>query len=176
MPQEINLIVSVNPQGVIAVDGKVPWKKIEDLKRFRDITSGSTLIMGRKTWDSMGQRHLPGRRSIIISRTQQMGVRSAKSVEEALSMAGNFGWDNTGPSCTTWKNPSIWVIGGSEMYNLFLPLATLIDLTVVFEDVPEGEKRYFRSYSTSGIEGFKLLSTSFNSADLTLTHLRFKRI
>ena len=123
--RDIAFIVARADNGVIARDGQVPWRIREDLKRFVAHTSGTPMIMGRKTFESL-PRLLKGRRHIVLTRDrrwQGKGAEVAHSVEEALALAGDG---------------DISVIGGAEIFELFEPLATRFELTEVHEDT-EGD-------------------------------------
>jgi dihydrofolate reductase len=165
----MKMIVAVSPTGVIGVLGQIPWKKSADLKRFKAVTMGGTLIMGRKTFDSMGRRQLPGRHTIILSRAVHEGVASAQSLEGALEQAAE-------------KGKPVWVVGGSEVYELALPLVSEIDLTLVGDySLPDPlpvtlEVTYFQPYRI-GLEayGFTLHSNEPNPEDDTLYHRRYVR-
>ena len=125
----ISLVVAASRNGVIGRDGGLPWHISSDLKLFKQITMGKPVIMGRKTWDSLPRKPLPGRRNIVISRKTDFplqGAESARTVGEALALA-NIG------------NPhEVSVIGGGEIYRLFWPLADQIYLTEVDLEV-EGD-------------------------------------
>jgi len=117
----ITLVVARASNGVIGKDGGLPWHISADLKRFKALTMGTVLVMGRKTFDSL-PKVLPGRRHIVITRDHGWradGVEVAHSGEEALAMAG------TEP---------VSVIGGADIFALFLPLADRIELTEVLAD------------------------------------------
>ncbi|MES2119383.1 MAG: dihydrofolate reductase [Pseudomonadota bacterium] len=118
----ITLVVARAQNGVIGRNGKLPWHLPADLKRFKALTMGSVMIMGRKTFDSLPGL-LPGRRHIVLTRDPTWsapGAEVAHSVDEALAVAG------TEPMS---------VIGGAELFALFLPLADRIELTEVLEEV-----------------------------------------
>lgn len=104
---------------VIGGNGAIPWDLPADRRRFRELTMGHQVIMGRKTWESIG-RPLPGRRNIVLSRRPDFraeGCMVAGSLEEALRMcAGDDG---------------VFICGGEELYRLALPLADTIYLTLV---------------------------------------------
>ena len=105
---EVGLIVATDRQGVIGLGGGLPWRLPRDLKRFRSLTWGHPLIMGRKTFDSIG-RLLPGRTSIVLSRSNAWnapeGVLKARDLDDAHAQAATL--DPNGP---------IWIIGGGEIY------------------------------------------------------------
>src|SRR5882672_1666299 len=96
------MIYAMSPEGVIGVHGKIPWRYPGDLKRFKRLTTGSTVIMGRATFESIG-RPLPGRRNVVVtSRLADVpGIQCARSIDEALSLAGDA---------------DIWFIGGARIY------------------------------------------------------------
>jgi dihydrofolate reductase len=115
----VSIIVAADERGGIGLGGRMPWHLPADLKRFKSLTMGKPIVMGRKTWDSIG-RPLPGRRSIVVSRQPGLeldGAEIAGSVEEAVRIAGDV--------------PETCVIGGAEIYRLALPLAQVIHLTRV---------------------------------------------
>ncbi len=105
---------------VIGRDGALPWKLPEDMKFFRALTTGNPIVMGRKTWESLG-RPLPNRRNIVISRTMTAvaGMEVVGSVEElhALGLSGD-----------------VFIIGGAEIYRLLMPQCAAVYLTVLTAD------------------------------------------
>ena len=118
----ITLVVARASNGVIGTGGGLPWHISADLKRFKALTMGSVLMMGRKTFESL-PKVLPGRRHIVITRADDWsaeGVEVAHGVDEALTIAGD------GP---------VSVIGGADIFHLFLPIADRIELTEVLADV-----------------------------------------
>jgi dihydrofolate reductase len=125
----ISLVVAASRNGVIGKDGGLPWHISSDLKLFKQITMGKPVIMGRKTWDSLPRKPLPGRRNIVISRKADQpteGAEFVRGVDEALAAA------------KVDHPPEIAVIGGGEIYRLFWPLADQVYLTEVDLDV-EGD-------------------------------------
>ena len=118
----ITLVVARASNGVIGRDGGLPWHISADLKRFKALTMGSVLVMGRKTFASLPGL-LPGRRHVVLTRDSDWnsaGVEIARNVDEALAMA---------------NNEPVSVIGGAEIFRLFLPLADRIELTDVLRDI-----------------------------------------
>jgi len=121
------LVVAVSRNGVIGRDGDLPWHFREDLRHFRAVTLDHAVIMGRKTWESIG-RPLPKRRNIVVTRQSGLvapGCEVVGSLEEAIQLAR-----------TSDDEPR--VIGGASLYALALPLATRLFLTEIDEDV-EGD-------------------------------------
>jgi dihydrofolate reductase len=120
---EIVLIVARARNGVIGRDGTLPWHISADLKRFKALTMGSAMVMGRKTFESLPGL-LPGRRHIVLTSNPSWaanGAEVARDVESALRLAGD---------------DRVSVIGGAEIFSLFMPRADRIELTEVLEDVP----------------------------------------
>ena len=118
----ITLIVARAQNGVIGRGGKLPWHIPADLKRFKALTMGSVMVMGRKTFESLPGL-LPGRRHVVITRDRgwsDAGAEVAHDVDEALRLAGG---------------ERMSVIGGAEIFALFLPLADRIELTELLDDV-----------------------------------------
>ena len=119
----ISLIVAASENNVIGRDGSLPWGLSDDLRRFRTLTMGKQIIMGRKTWESIG-RPLPGRFNIVITRDSDFraeGCEIVGSVDAAVAAAGSAA--------------ELMVIGGAEVYRQFLPLARRIYLTRVHTNV-----------------------------------------
>ncbi len=115
----ISLIVAVSTNNVIGVRGEMPWHISEDLRRFRELTTGKPVVMGRKTFDSIG-RPLPERRNIVITRDPNFtapGCDIVASPDVAIELVGELA--------------EIMVIGGSQIYAAFLPRARRIYLTRV---------------------------------------------
>lgn len=125
------LVWAQSPTGVIGVDGALPWRVPEDLARFRELTTGHPVVMGRATWDSLPERFrpLPGRTNVVLSRdpgTTAPGALVVTSLADALEAAGGDDEDE------------VWVIGGGAVYALALPSADRVEITVVDVDV-EGD-------------------------------------
>jgi len=119
----IIMVVARAQNGVIGRAGKLPWHLPADLKRFKALTMGSAMVMGRKTFESLPGL-LPGRRHIVLTREPNWraeGAEVAHDIEEALRLAGN---------------EAVSVIGGADIFRLFQPLADRVELTEVLEDVP----------------------------------------
>ena len=105
------ILVAVSPEGIIGKDNSIPWHYPEDLKRFKKLTLGKTVIMGRNTWESIPekQRPLPDRRNIVITRTNVKDVECFNSIEKAVE---------------TCKG-DIWYIGGAGIYKEALELSLI---------------------------------------------------
>jgi dihydrofolate reductase len=129
---KISLIVAVSRNGVIGIDNQLPWHLPEDLKYFKSVTMGKPIIMGRKTYDSIG-RPLPGRTNIVITRDsswQAEGVEVAQTLPQAMTL-GQL-------ACAQADVDEAMVIGGEQIYRMTLPAADRLYLTEVQAEV-EGD-------------------------------------
>jgi dihydrofolate reductase len=127
----VSIIVAVAENGVIGRGGALPWHLPDDLKRFKQLTMGHAIVMGRKTWESIG-RPLPGRKMIVVTRQADYrphGVHVAASLDDALHTARAAGDDEA------------FVIGGAEIYRHALPLADRLYFTRVHAAV-EGDTQF----------------------------------
>lgn len=117
--KDIILIAALDRERCIGKDNQLMWHLPGDLKRFKEMTTGHTVIMGRKTYESIG-RPLPNRRNIVITRNASLqieGCEMANSLERALDMCGH--------------EKQVFIIGGAQIYSQALPLATKMELTRV---------------------------------------------
>lgn len=119
----INIIVAMDKQGLIGANGSLPWKIKKDLEYFKEKTMGHTVVMGRKTWDSLPIIPLPGRKNIILSRIPVDGSNTKwyTSIDEILKL-----------------EEEIFIIGGAQIYKQFYPLADKLYITYV-NDKYEGD-------------------------------------
>ena len=125
---EIVLVVAIADNGVIGKDGAIPWHISEDLKRFKALTLGHTIVMGRKTWDSLPRKPLPGRVNVVVTRQKDWraeGALIAFSLDQAIAGAPG----------------TVMVIGGAEIYQRALPQASRIELTEVHKKF-DGDARF----------------------------------
>ncbi|WP_298966584.1 dihydrofolate reductase [uncultured Methylobacterium sp.] len=146
-PTIISLIVAVAENGVIGRDNALIWRLRSDLRRFRSLTMGKPIIMGRRTWDSIG-RPLPGRRIIVMTRDRAWTAPDVAAVagwDEAVTEAGAV--------------PEVMVAGGAEIYRLALPHADRIHLTrvlaapagdAVFPEIPDDFREVSREIHPAG--------------------------
>jgi dihydrofolate reductase len=119
-------IAAVARNGVIGSDGDIPWRIPADWRRFKQLTLGHTLVMGRKTYDSNG-RPLPGRTTVVVTRDRRWrgdGVLAAPSIEEALALAA------------AREPEAVWVAGGGEVYAATWDRLDRLELTEVALDPP----------------------------------------
>ncbi len=115
----ITLVLAMAENGVIGRDGAIPWRIAEDMKRFKALTVGKTVVMGRKTWDSLPRKPLPDRANIVVTRNHGWSAPGAERATLPLDI------DFIKPGS------DLMIIGGAEIYNLFLPRADRIELTEV---------------------------------------------
>jgi dihydrofolate reductase len=115
------MIYAVSPEGIIGAGGTIPWRHPGDVRRFKRVTLGTTVIMGRKTFEEVGTP-LPGRRNIVVtSRPLDVpGVEAVRSVDEALARAGDA---------------DVWFIGGARIYEEAMRHVDIIDVTYVPDHV-----------------------------------------
>lgn len=138
----IHIIVAIDRRGAIGSRGDMLFHLRADLRRFKAVTMGHTLIMGRRTFESLPGGALPGRRNIVVSRNSSFtapGVERASSLEEAIAMAGDS---------------EIYIIGGAQIYALALPLADELDLTVI--DAEGADPDTF--FPTIPLDDFRIVS------------------
>jgi dihydrofolate reductase len=129
----LSLIVAMSEGGVIGRHGALPWRLPADLRRFRELTTGRAIIMGRRTWESIG-RPLPRRTSIVLSRrgdVRPAGALVARDLDEAVELARRH----------AAQSDEAFVIGGSDVYRQALPVVQRMYVTLVHADVP-GDARF----------------------------------
>jgi dihydrofolate reductase len=123
---KIAMIVAMSENGVIGDKGKIPWHIREDLQRFKRLTMGHPIIMGRKTYESIG-KPLPGRTNIVLTRSPNF-----TATPEALMFTG---LDAALEHCRRQNHDSVFIIGGSNIYQQALPLADKLFMTEVHQHV-----------------------------------------
>lgn len=111
------MIVAVSEDGVIGLEGTIPWHYKGDLQRFKRLTMGAAVIMGRATWDSLPKKPLPGRRNVVITSRPIEGVEHYDSIERALAAIGD--------------GADVWFIGGARIYAEAMKHVDVIDVTYV---------------------------------------------
>ena len=148
---EIILVAAVGENGELGRNNELLWHLPGDLPRFKELTMGSPIIMGRKTFDSIG-RALPGRKNIVLTANidwQAEGVHTAASLDDALDQAEQ---EKTGKA---------FVIGGGQIYKLFLAYATKLEMTEVF-DAPVADT-FFPNFSGADFKEVARLKNPENS-------------
>jgi dihydrofolate reductase len=123
----LELVVAVSDNDVIGLDNQLPWRLPTDLRRFKSLTLGRTVLMGRKTFESIGKA-LPGRTNVVLTRSPDFQAADCLVVD-TLDAA----------RATAGAGPALMVIGGAEVYRLCLPFASRIHLTRVHARVENGD-------------------------------------
>ena len=126
MKKIISIVVAVSRNGVIGADNKLAWHLPDDLRFFKKLTLGKPIVMGRKTWESLG-RPLPKRHNIVLTRSLgyvATGATVANDVEDVLRVVGDV--------------PELMVIGGGEIFSLFLPMVNRMYVTSINAEI-EGD-------------------------------------
>ncbi len=161
----ISIIVAIAENGLIGRDGDLPWRLSEDLKRFKETTMGKPIIMGRKTWKSIG-RPLPGRPNVVISRDPNYaadGIDVVQSIEQAFARACELGSDE------------IMVIGGAEIYRLALSDADRMYITEVHLRV-EGDTHFPHFDRNDWRESVREGPFLAEKSDLTFSFVQLDRV
>ena len=125
MPRPLMIVAAVGRNGAIGRDNALPWTMPGDLARFRTLTMGCPMVMGRRTWESIG-RNLPGRESIVVSRSSlelSEGAHSASDPESALATAAE--------RAEAMEAPAIALIGGAALFEALMPRADRLAMTFV---------------------------------------------
>jgi dihydrofolate reductase len=129
---KLSLIVAMSRNGVIGLDNRLPWYLSEDLRYFKSVTMGRPIIMGRKTFDSIG-RPLPGRCNIVVTRNPswtEPGVKVTQTIDQAILLGRQV--------CQNGGGDELMVIGGAQIYSATVASADRIYLTEVDTDI-EGD-------------------------------------
>jgi dihydrofolate reductase len=129
MNDQRGIMAAVSPEGVIGVDGKIPWHYRGDMRRVKRLTTGTTLIMGRVTWESLGSKPLPGRRNLVVTSRSLPEAECFSSIESALEAS-------QGP---------VWFFGGARIYQDALAFADFIDMVYVPDRVDHPDAVRFPS-------------------------------
>jgi dihydrofolate reductase len=122
--RRVGILVAVSPEGVIGLDGKIPWRHPGDLRRFKRLTVGTTVVMGRLTWESLPKKPLPDRRNVVLTGRPleaPPGVDAFPDLPSALA------------SC----DGDVWVIGGARAYEEAMMHADFLDVTYVPDQVTD---------------------------------------
>ena len=145
--KQVTLVAAMGRNRAIGLEGKMPWHLPGELQHFKAVTMGKPIVMGRKTWESIG-RPLPGRQNIVVSRNQDYpvtGFERCDSLQQALAIA---------------VGEEIMVIGGGELYQQALPLASRMVLTLV-DCAPEADT-FFPAWKA---EEWQEISRQYKPAD-----------
>ena len=149
------ILVAVSPEGIIGKDNTIPWHYSADLKRFKRLTTDNTIIMGRKTWESLPIKPLPNRRNIVITRSSIKDIECFQSIDDALQTCEG----------------DVWFIGGAGIYEEAMLKSDLIDMTLVPDNVTGEGCIYFPKIGNEWIEG----ETKPLEEDTKLMHKNYTR-
>ncbi len=128
---KLSAIVAMTPERVIGKDNDLPWRLPEDLKMFKRTTAGHPVLMGRKTWDSLGKyKPLPGRQNIVITRDESWAEEGAEVIHHIDELRQ-----------LELQDEHVFVIGGAEIYGLFLPQLDELIISHVYENY-EGDTQF----------------------------------
>ena len=158
---KISLIAAFAEEGVIGKDGKIPWTLKEDLKHFRNQTEGCSVVMGRKTYESIG-RPLPNRLNIVMTKNPK-GLAEVKEVnnrKEALEKASSY-------------SDEIFIIGGEKIYEEFLPFATKMYLTKI--DIKVKGDAFFPNWNLSEWKELSRQDKKDLDQDIEYCFIEYKR-
>ena len=134
---DVNMIVAAGRDGAIGREGDLIWRIPSDLRRFKSLTTGHPVIMGRKTWESLPKRPLPGRLNIVMTRNGSYvaeGAAVVTGVEEALRAASEYAGEDGKPAAP-------FIMGGAQVYDEFMPYVTRIYLTAVDAQCADADAR-----------------------------------
>lgn len=143
----VGSIAAVSPEWVIGLHNAVPWRHPGDFRRFKRVTLGATVIMGRLTWESMNRKPLPGRRNLVVTRHPDPGVECFPDVASALAAA------SSGPGA----GPDVWFIGGAGIYAEAMKHVDLLDITFVPDHVTDPDAVRFPPIDEAAFEPGPLL-------------------
>ena len=131
------ILVAVSPEGIIGKDNTIPWHYSADLKRFKRLTTDNTIIMGRKTWESLPIKPLPNRRNIVITRSSIKDIECFQSIDDALQTCEG----------------DVWFIGGAGIYKEAMEKADLNYMTLVPDNITGKDCIYFPEIGNEWEEG-----------------------
>ena len=149
------ILVAVSPEGIIGKNNTIPWHYSADLKRFKRLTVGNTIIMGRKTWESLPIKPLPERRNIVITRNDIKNTECFRTIDKALETCEG----------------DIWFIGGAGIYEEAMSKADIIDMTLVPDNVTGEGCIYFPKIGNN----WKESDITILEDDSRLKHKRYSR-
>ena len=158
---KISLIAAFAEERVIGKEGKIPWTLKEDLKHFRNKTEGCSVVMGRKTYESIG-RPLPNRLNIVMTKNPKKlkGVKEVTNTEEALEIASSY-------------SEEVFIIGGEKIYEEFLPMATKMYLTKI--DIKVKGDAFFPNWNLNDWKEFSKLDKKDLDQDIKYCFLEYRR-
>lgn len=167
---KLKAIVACSPEGIIAINGQMPWHVSEDLQRFKRKTINNVVIYGRKTFESLGRRCLPDRENFVVS-------RSAKPATILETCAMLYLDIDVAISDAKLKFPDkdIWICGGASVYRQMLPIVDELELTIIKRhevNYQEGEVLYLPGYKDKILDFFKLKTEYETESCINQTYIR----
>jgi dihydrofolate reductase len=160
----LTAIAAVAQNGIIGNNNDLVWRLPDDLKHFKSLTKGHTIIMGRKTWESIGAKPLPHRKHIIITRNLDYDAPGAEvvcTIDEAIEIARG--------------DVQPFIVGGGEIYKLAMPFVKRMELTIVHHDF-EGDTRFPDFNEDAFVEAEKEFHPADDRHEYAFTFLRLNRI
>lgn len=152
----INIIVAHGNKRAIGKDNKLLWNLPADMKRFKEITTGHTVVMGRKTYESIG-KPLPNRTNVVITSNPE-SIESEEVISGELPFIKDLIMNGT-------LGKEIFIIGGEQVYKEFLPIAKRLYITKVIGDFPEADT-FFPDYQLIDfLQGYEVIDMGINKAD-----------
>ncbi len=139
---DIAIIVAITRDGAVGRGGNLIYHLRDDLRHFKTLTMGHTIIMGRKTYESLPKRPLPGRPNIVITHDRQYPVESGAYLATSLPQAIDVARQLIATSDGTIADDAIFIIGGAQIYEQALPLTTTLHLTTIDADAPYADTRF----------------------------------
>lgn len=164
---EVNIIVAVGKNGEIGRRGDLIWRISSDLKRFKWLTMGHPVVMGRKTWESLPKRPLPGRRNIVVSRNPEFsapGATVVSSPEAALQIAR-----------AEEGGGEVFIMGGAQIYDAFFPLATRLYLTEIDAECSEADAFFPYPLHPDAWKPVESAGQGDASADVSYRYVTYER-
>ena len=160
---QITLIVAMAENRAIGINNAMPWHLPDDLRRFRSLTTGHPILMGRKTHEAIG-RPLPGRRNLVMTRQVGLDIPGCEVVRDMDALEHLIGETGT-----------LFVIGGAELYQLFLPVAQRIELTIIHQTF-EGDTFFPMIDPSAWEEVARTEGTPDSTLDFTWSYVTLDRV
>lgn len=151
---KLKAIVACSPEGIIAIDGDMPWNVPEDLRRFKRLTVSNVIIYGRKTFESLGRKCLPDRENFIVSRSA-----SPSLIKETWGVVYRDLDTAINDAQLKYPDKDIWICGGAQIYRQMLPIVDELELTIIDKEqvcYHPGDRLYLPGYKDKILELFKL--------------------
>ena len=151
---KLKAIVATSPEGIIAIDGKMPWKVREDLRRFRRLTLNNVVIYGRKTFESLNSKPFDNRVNFMVSTKGHIDSIINKPIVTYCDLDAAVS-----DASILYPDKEIWICGGASVYKQMLPIVEVLELTIIKKDqvcYHEGEQLFFPYTKDQILDWFKL--------------------